>query len=520
MLFKLTRTSFYIYAKFRNCEAFKEENDPIRDDTESSDDDYDVTPARPVPEEYQDEDTAIEAMHKCFYRRYSACPAFYVGSLIKACEAPFSSAMIEERRPVLAYIHNDKSKLANIFCSDILCSATIIEYLLKNYIVWPFDVTLEANRNMLTNIWQEMFQDQLLNDLDESKYPKLIGIKRIAQAQQGDSLVFGYQPKLLLEGYVLVRNQKISNREIVANELAIFKKECDENEQALSYYLNIQARLGRNAILRIVKYITLIDAINAFTINILLLLSESETTVEICDPDILFINTILPKLKPNQGVSLRLTPIWYCTEQDLSRLISFSNIITLSLLNFQDKELIIIYQNYFPRIESLCLWWDNEINFTLLRDLLGYLKYAVKRFEVHCPGYVCPHSIPDQCGTQFFAAYRIEYFLFDLSNFPLPPTSDCTEQLPSCFLITTVNLIKSMPNLQYFQLITNVDSISKLLDLNEWIRMTSYCPLLTKITLRLLGHMELDEEMSHNIIEIQNKLRNLPRKTHFQVIFN
>ncbi|CAF5223693.1 unnamed protein product, partial [Rotaria magnacalcarata] len=72
------------------------ENDPIRDDTESSDDDYDVTPASPVPEEYQDEYTAIEAMHKCFYRRYSACPAFYVGSLIKACEAAFSSSMIEE----------------------------------------------------------------------------------------------------------------------------------------------------------------------------------------------------------------------------------------------------------------------------------------------------------------------------------------------------------------------------------------------------------------------------------------
>ena len=85
-----------------------------------------------------------------------------------------------------------------------------------------------------------MFQDQLLNDLDESKYPKLIGIKRIAQAQQGDSLVYEYEPKLLLEGYVSVRNQETSNRAIVANELAFFKKECDENEQAFVSIFNNQ----------------------------------------------------------------------------------------------------------------------------------------------------------------------------------------------------------------------------------------------------------------------------------------
>ncbi|CAF2147203.1 unnamed protein product, partial [Rotaria magnacalcarata] len=303
--------------------------------------------------------------------------------------------------------------LDNIFCNRIFCSTTIIEYLLENYIVWPCDVTLEGNRNRLTNIFQEILPDQVINSFDVNKYPKLLGIKRIAQAQRGDSFLFGYQSELLLEGDVLVRNQVISNRKNVLEELIFFKNECDENEQSFSYYLNIQTRLGRNAIHHIVKYITLNDAINAFTINILPLLRERETPVEICDPDSLFINTILPKLKAKQVISLRLTTNWFCTEQDLSRLNSFSNIFTLSLFNFPDIKLINIYQNYFPQIKNLCLWYDSEVNFTLLHDLFGYLNYSIKRFEVHCPGYVCPHFNPDQCKVAFCGAYGIEYFLFD-----------------------------------------------------------------------------------------------------------
>ncbi|CAM4844259.1 unnamed protein product [Rotaria magnacalcarata] len=317
------------------------------------------------------------------------------------------------RRPVLVYVHHDESMLDNIFCNRIFCSTTIIEYLLENYIVWPCDVTLEGNRNRLTNIFQEILPDQVINSFDVNKYPKLLGIKRIAQAQRGDSFLFGYQSELLLEGDVLVRNQVISNRKNVLEELIFFKNECDENEQSFSYYLNIQTRLGRNAIHHIVKYITLNDAINAFTINILPLLRERETPVEICDPDSLFINTILPKLKAKQVISLRLTTNWFCTEQDLSRLNSFSNIFTLSLFNFPDIKLINIYQNYFPQIKNLCLWYDSEVNFTLLHDLFGYLNYSIKRFEVHCPGYVCPHFNPDQCKVAFCGAYGIEYFLFD-----------------------------------------------------------------------------------------------------------
>ncbi|CAF4285574.1 unnamed protein product [Rotaria socialis] len=464
-------------------------SNPITDDNDALNGNHDMTPSSPG-EEYQNEAAAIETMSKRFYERYYDCPGFYVGSLINACEEAFSPTVIEERRPVLVYIHHDGSMFSNIFCKLTLCSATIIDYLLENYIVWPCDVTLEANRNMLANIWQEMFHDQLLNVFDEKKYPKLIGIKRNFQEQQNDSLAFDYQPVLLLEYDVL------------------------------AFYHNIETRFGKKIILELVKNLTLNDAINAFSNNILPLLSQQETKVEICDPSSLLINTILRKLKPQQVVSLRLTASWYRKQEELSRLARFTNVISLSLLNFQDIRAIEIYRTNFPRLTRLCFWYDNELNFTFFREVLQYLWSSIKRFEVHCPGNFCSHADQDQYNSLLFPNYDIEYCLFDLSNFPLHPTSDCTKQLPSCFLTAAIGLTKYLLNLQYFQLITNMDSVSKLLDLNEWIRMTSHCPRLTKITLRVLGRMKADDEMSQKIVEIQNALCTLSQNTQFQVIFH
>jgi FAS-associated factor 2 len=77
-------------------------------------------------------------------RRYNACPALFMGSLRDACE---KAELSYQHCPVLVYIHHDKSLLSNIFCLNVFCTEIIIDYLLENYIVWPWDITYESNRN-------------------------------------------------------------------------------------------------------------------------------------------------------------------------------------------------------------------------------------------------------------------------------------------------------------------------------------------------------------------------------------
>jgi len=51
-----------------------------------------------VPTACQTEVESSESFYKCFIRRYHACPAFFMGSLQKACESAFNSSVVEEVR--------------------------------------------------------------------------------------------------------------------------------------------------------------------------------------------------------------------------------------------------------------------------------------------------------------------------------------------------------------------------------------------------------------------------------------
>ncbi len=40
------------------------------------------------------------------------------------------------------YLHHDSSILSNIFCSQLLCSESVVNYLTSNYVCWAWDLTL------------------------------------------------------------------------------------------------------------------------------------------------------------------------------------------------------------------------------------------------------------------------------------------------------------------------------------------------------------------------------------------
>ncbi|CAF2677035.1 unnamed protein product [Rotaria sp. Silwood2] len=119
----------------------------LENDEDSMDYDREFSNSTPFPPKCENEIVGIDSLTKCFEQRYDACPVFFRGSLRDACQAAFNPIVIQERRPVLVYIHNDESLLSNIFCKTIFCSTTIIDYLLENYIVWPWDITFQSNKN-------------------------------------------------------------------------------------------------------------------------------------------------------------------------------------------------------------------------------------------------------------------------------------------------------------------------------------------------------------------------------------
>ncbi|CAF4966819.1 unnamed protein product, partial [Rotaria sp. Silwood1] len=78
-----------------------------------------TTPFTPFPKEYPNEAAGTEAFFRMFPRRYDGDTAFFVGSLQDACKAAFSWKAVEDRRPVLVYLHH-KAVRAAYYSNDFV----------------------------------------------------------------------------------------------------------------------------------------------------------------------------------------------------------------------------------------------------------------------------------------------------------------------------------------------------------------------------------------------------------------
>jgi len=177
-----------------------------------------------IPDQCKNEVEGIEHLTKCLNRRFTAYPAIFPGTLKEALREAFSQKEITERRPLLLYVNNDKSVYTNLFCKQLLCNDTIIEYLMDNYVLWAWDITFESNGQKLNDMCKPVFapwtteKQFSTNAIDQ--YPLLIGIYRDIN---GD-----YSLNRLIEGS---KNKPNVNEFLVS--LKEFKEKFDTSEKEL-----------------------------------------------------------------------------------------------------------------------------------------------------------------------------------------------------------------------------------------------------------------------------------------------
>ena len=272
-------------------------------------------------------------------------------------------------------------------------------------------------------------------------------------------------------------------------------------------------------VLEIATYLTLNDAVNAFSDNILSLLCKHRTKLHLSNPSRIFTNIIRQKIEPEQIVSLRLNTILFSSWSELVSLDIFTNVISLTLLSFQGRHLTstCIYETHFPKLIRLSLWYDNEVNFTRLNNILKQLCKSIKRLEIHCERALCTHSFTDSLNTKSDQILTIEYILLDVGHVSLPSMNECSESHKSCFLMIIINLMKMMLNIRHVHLITNKHNLEKLLDTNEWKSLVNVCHQLKKITVEVLGSILEKEKLSWKAIEIQKILQNDRKTVNFYI---
>ena len=129
----------------------------------------------------------------------------------KAITEAFDNPNIEERRPLVLYLHHDDSVAAHIFPQNVciffkynviaiyflkvLCSVEISNLLKCQFLVWAWDVTQEQNRKTLFD-WMNLANlGNLVEILKVSsmngKYPLLIILCKGRSSFQQNTFIYG-----------------------------------------------------------------------------------------------------------------------------------------------------------------------------------------------------------------------------------------------------------------------------------------------------------------------------------------
>lgn len=177
-----------------------------------------------------------------FEERYGEVhPHFYMGPLTEAIKEA-GGASAKERRPLLVYLHHDGSILTNVFCSQLICSETIVNYISGNFVVWAWDMTHDTNRTRFLDMVTQHFGSvaaSTVRGFGAEQYPLLlVGLKNrsameICSVLQGSVTLDELMTGLISAHETFQQAMDVEIREEEEREAReLVKREQDEAYQA------------------------------------------------------------------------------------------------------------------------------------------------------------------------------------------------------------------------------------------------------------------------------------------------
>ena len=80
------------------------------------------------------------------------------------------------------YLHHDSSVLTNVFCAQVLCSPSVVDFLNENFVTFGWDLTHNSNKtravNMITRHFGSVASASVKN-MDIERFPMIALIYRL-----------------------------------------------------------------------------------------------------------------------------------------------------------------------------------------------------------------------------------------------------------------------------------------------------------------------------------------------------
>lgn len=366
-----------------------------------------------------------------------------------------------------------------------------------------------------------MFFDKFYDNFPDQKYPLLIGVMRLFERKTNGSITSQYQFRNLVQDDDMRYDRLTINQENLLPQLKVFKEKCHENERnpvSISFYIYLRkkfptfqifsfvekTRLSWEILVEIAGYLSLNDAINAFSIDILPLLDLPQAKFHLSNPSGLFIKKILPKIKPDKIVSLEFRSKWLSTEHLSS---ASTKLISVTCYDLQNLSLRRDYIRCFPNWTRLCFYYDHETNYVVLENILYEFQRQLKRFEIHCPGLYVSYNDIDPPKDIEKKMIMVEYLLLDISLQSSRPMYGFLDSYQRRYFGAEMKLMKTMPNIRYLHLIVRNDDIERVCYFTIWQLIALTFSKLKKIQIDVRGTtFEQRESLMNRALTLQTEI--------------
>ena len=152
-------------------------------------------------------------------------------------------------------MHHDGSVSSNVFCSQVLCSESVVSFLTSNFIIWGWDLTSSSNRLHLLNTIARHFDNlasRTLSSVQVDRLPLLLIVTRSRATNEVLAMIPGslnvdeMMTQLLHAVEMFGEQQRVE----IAEEDERAARESVKREQDEAYQLSLQADRAKEELKR------------------------------------------------------------------------------------------------------------------------------------------------------------------------------------------------------------------------------------------------------------------------------
>jgi hypothetical protein len=354
---------------------------------------------------------------------------------------------------------------------------------------------------------REIFRGLPLPSLPIERGPMLVVVIHIpAREDEGSSLV-DYPPQAIQCGEMSIQTSTRLTLEKLLEALRSFKEKFVFHQKLLvPFDITKSIPLCPDVLVEIAEYLSLSDAINAFSMGILPLLRDGPFKVHLNNPSEWFVEMIPRHLDPRQVASLHISMDPLRPTSDLSAFRIFDQLSSLTVSSIGD--LLIIYQclYHLRHVRRLSLWFKDQFNYSWFRVLANLSNYRITHLRIHFADDSFDLDLVEGDPRALAKNSTVTSFILDLGDCPLHEIS-FDSALNVIFLIYSVfRFIDSLVNLRRLRLIITRNHLPRIFDKSRWQYLISECVHLNRVIIDVVGN-EICTKKAKALEEEMRKLR-------------